>query len=570
MNKNSENLEQPKVLIVDDIAANLKMLRDILKPHGYRILGASNGNAALKSAEGMQPDIILLDIMMPGIDGYEVCRQLKQNPATKEIPVIFVTAKDDDEDVIQGFRLGGADYISRPIHDEILLLRVKTHLENARLMKSLVAKNRELEEEIARHNQTKQERQQAEDRLSAISQQEAQRWGIDAFVGKSKTIIKILEDVRKAQRAGATSVLITGESGTGKELIARAIHFGGQRAKEPFIPVNCSAIPTELAESALFGHTRGAFTGADKPRKGYFELADGGTLFLDEIGDMPMELQPKLLRVIEDGCITPVGGGSEKRVDVRILAATNADLTQRIAEGRFREDLYHRLARFFVQVPPLRERKEDIPLLIEHFLSMFATEMGITPPALSPEAMMALEAYHFPGNVRELKNIIEHALILSGSSEIKLEHLHFMPFASSAMINRSVSFVPTVEKSSPPLWREQLAKSEATRNQTDFDTLRTQGLDTPSTLDPTSKPQSNGFDNVQKFIDEYCEIAPDAEIHKPELLEQYRHFCHKNRYKPMSRNRFYDQVLQLYPQVFATLIGKERLAGLKGLRMKKL
>jgi len=455
------NMMNPNILIVDDMPENLKILRDTLEPENYRIVVASNGKLALRAVARALPDIILLDVVMPGMDGYEVCRQLKQNHETAHIPVIFITVRADDESLMEGFRVGGVDYITKPFKKEELLTRVETHLKIGRLMQELLQKNRELQEknrvlqeEISRREQAEKSQQQAEkareqaeyalqkadEQLSMISQQEVQRWGITGFVGKSKTIGKILADVRKLQSAGTTNVLITGESGTGKELIARAIHFGGTRAKGPFIPLNCPAIPSELAESTLFGHIRGAFTGANKDRKGCFELADGGTLFLDEIGDMPLLLQAKLLRVMEDGCIVPVGGTHEKHVDVRILAATNQALRANVAEGTFRNDLYFRLAQFCVNAPPLRERKEDIPLLTEHFLSMFATEMGMPHQAftLSPEAKEALEAYHFPGNVRELKNIIEHALlIMSGESVIKPEHLRFI----------DVSDVPT---SSPP------------------------------------------------------------------------------------------------------------------------
>ena len=432
---------RPKVLIVDDTPANLKILRDTLEPEGYEILGASNGEDALRIAAGALPDIILLDIMMPpGIDGYEVCRRLKQNGKTTHIPVIFITILEDKESLIEGYQAGGVDYITKPIYEKEVLIRVETHLKNSLLTRELMQKNRELQEEISKREQAEKAKQQAEEereqvagalekadeRLSMISQQEAERWGIDAFIGKSNTIKEILAEVRQLQSASRTSVLITGESGTGKELIARAIHFGGERAKGPFIPLNCSAIPGELAESTLFGHVRGAFTGANTSRKGYFELADGGTLFLDEIGDMPIELQPKLLRVIEDGFFMPVGGAQEKQVDVRVLAATNQNLREKIASDTFREDLYFRLAQFPVTVPPLRERKEDIPLLTEHFLSMFAAQMRIERPVLSEEAMTALENYHFPGNVRELKNIIEGALIKAKSSVIKAKHLHFI------------------------------------------------------------------------------------------------------------------------------------------------
>jgi DNA-binding NtrC family response regulator/sugar lactone lactonase YvrE len=372
------------------------------------------------------------------------------------------------------------------------------------------------------------ELEQAQDTLEHFSKQEASRWGIEGFVGKSKTIETILNEVRMLQNAGTTSVLITGESGTGKELIARAIHFGSERSKGPFITVNCSAIPHELAESILFGHVRGSFTGANTDRKGCFELANGGNLFLDEVGEMPIELQPKLLRVLDNGYFTPVGGAREKHVDVRIIAATNANLQTRIVEGQFRDDLYFRLARFTINVPPLREHKEDIQLLVDHFLRMFATEKVIENPSISREALSILEAYHYPGNVREMKNIIEHALILSGRSAIKPEHLRFLQFNTPPMMESPVSVDTTLE---------------------------------------TYQPQTD-FDSVQRFIDECCVISPDAEVHKPQLLVQYQRFCQMNKYRPMTRNKFYGQILQLCPQVESILIGEKRLAGFKGLMIK--
>jgi DNA-binding NtrC family response regulator len=423
---------QPQVLIVDDVPANLKVLRDALEPAGYDILAASNGEAALRIAESALPDIILLDILMPpGMDGYEVCRRLKKNHVTQHIPVIFITMKDEKESLVEGFRAGGVDYIAKPFEAEEVHVRVENHLEISRLTRELREKNRKLQEEITRREQAEDSLQRADDHLALISQQEADYWGIEGFVGQSKTISEILNEIRRLQHTETTSVLITGESGTGKELIARAIHFGGTRARGPFIPVNCSAIPRELADSAFFGHIRGAFTGANASQKGFFELADGGTLFLDEIGDMPLELQPKLLRVIETGCITPLGSIGERHVGVRVLAATNQDLQEKIAENSFREDLYFRLAGYTVTVPPLRDRREDIPLLAEHFLRMFTSEMGIEQPVLSPEALSALETYHFPGNVRELKNIIENALIKNGGMVIKPESLNLMSATST-------------------------------------------------------------------------------------------------------------------------------------------
>jgi len=460
----------PKILIVDDVPNNLKILYDTLESEGYRIVVANDGKSALKAAARALPDLVLLDIVMPDMNGYEVCKRLKQNREIADIPVIFVTVKDDNVSLVEGFQVGGVDYIIKPFEKEELLVRIETHLKINRLTQELLQKNKALEEgnkalreqislreraekaqqesEKAR-KQTEEELQKADGQLSLISQQEATRWGIDGFIGKSTTVGKILADVRRLQNSDRTNVLITGESGTGKELIARAIHFGGTRAKGSFIPLNCSAIPSELAESTLFGHVRGAFTGANTDQKGYFELASGGTLFLDEIGDMPISLQAKLLRAIEDGRIAPVGATHGKHVDVRILSATNADLQAKISEGAFREDLYFRLAGFTVNVPPLRERKEDIPLLAQHFLSIFATEMGITGlesvPTLSRETIDTLKDYNFPGNVRELKNIIEHSLlIMNGNSIIQPEHLRLID------ITARESPMPTSEENSEP------------------------------------------------------------------------------------------------------------------------
>ena len=367
------------------------------------------------------------------MDGFETCRRLKANPVVADIPVIFITAIDEMESLVDGFLVGAVDYITKPFSEEEVRVRIQNHLKIHRLTQQLMYQNEALKREIAKREQAEAARNEAEDarqtanaQLSILSQQEAEHWGIAGFIGKSKTIERILDDVRQLQSVGATSALITGESGTGKELIARAIHFGGTRASGPFIPLNCCAIPHELADSTLFGHLKGAFTSANSDRKGYFELANGGTLFLDEIGDLPFDLQAKLLRVLEDGVFTPVGGTRPKQVDIRVVAATNVALQAKIAEGTFRNDLYYRLARFPIEVPPLRKRKEDISLLANHFLEMFAAEMKVEQPTLAPDALMALEAYHFPGNVRELKNIIEHALIKSHGQAIQLAHLYFI------------------------------------------------------------------------------------------------------------------------------------------------
>ena len=413
------NLKDAQVLIVDDTPANIDVLCELLGPEGCNIAMAPNGEIALRIVSRSQPDIILLDVMMPGMDGYEVCRQLKADPATENIPIVFITARNETAGVIEGFRAGGVDYITKPFQGEEVLVRLKTHLRINQLTREVLEKNRALEEETA-------QRRKLKGQLSMISQREAERWGLEGFIGKSPTMGKIFKEIRLMQEAARTSVLINGESGTGKELIARAIHFGSDQAEGPFVPVNCAALPRELAESLLFGHSKGAFTGADADKTGYFEMADQGTLFLDELGEMPLDLQAKLLRVLEDGEVYRIGEKEGRKVDVRVLAATNVDLQDSIREGTFRQDVFFRVARFTVTSPPLRDRQEDVPLLAEHFLHLFAEEMGREIPECSVEAIALLQRYHFPGNVRELKNIVERALIESMGDEILPEHLHLL------------------------------------------------------------------------------------------------------------------------------------------------
>jgi len=342
--------------------------------------------------------------------------------------------------VLKGFRVGAVDYIIKPFQAEEVITRVATHLKISRLTRELQQRNAELEAEMSKRREAEHARDKATQRLSTLASREAQRWGLSGFIGESPHLRRILDDIERLQHFGKTSVLITGESGTGKELVARAVHHQSPRAEGPFIPVNCVAVPAELMESMFFGHTKGAFTGATSDRKGWFELADGGTLFLDEIGDMPAALQAKLLRVLEDGMVTPVGSTQPRHVDVRVVSATNADIASKITAGEFRQDLYFRLARFTVETPPLRTRPDDLPLLAAHFLNLFATEMGMSPPTLSKEALGVLQGYAFPGNVRELKNVMERALILSAGKPIKREHLQ--------LIGGSVSVAPAPTRTS--------------------------------------------------------------------------------------------------------------------------
>jgi DNA-binding NtrC family response regulator len=443
------------ILVVDDIPANRNVLSETLEKEQYEVLLAPDGETALKVSRKARPDIILLDVMMPGLDGFETCRRLKADAATSSIPVVFITALNETKSMVNGFQAGGVDYITKPFQTEEILVRVRTHLLNHRLTQEILQKNQELEatnarlrEEINRREQAESSLELADAKLSLISQQEIERWGLPAFVGRSQAMRDVIEGIRKLQPMDTTTVLIRGESGTGKELVARALHFSGQRNRHPFIAVNCAAIPGELAESLFFGHVKGAFSGAHENRRGYFEMADGGTLFLDEIGDMPFGLQAKLLRVLEDGSFRPVGASNERQADVRIIAATNLDLRNKVEGGNFRKDLYFRVAGYEIELKPLRERREDIELFIAHFLKSFATELKLSVPALGEEAWQALMEYEYPGNIRELKSIIERALIESGGKRIEEHHLHLLNERSLA---QQQSRIPTDRGSSDDL-----------------------------------------------------------------------------------------------------------------------
>ncbi|MBL9169085.1 MAG: sigma-54-dependent Fis family transcriptional regulator [Verrucomicrobiales bacterium] len=444
-----------RILLVDDVAANLAVLTGVLEPAGYEVLVAPSGATGLRLAVKAQPDLILLDVMMPELGGIETCRQLKQNEVTRDIPVLFITARSETASMVEGFGAGGVDYIVKPFQAEEVLSRVATHLRLSRLNRELAEKNRSLELRTAELSAEMTRRRGAEHalhdagaQLDVLAELEASRGSLDGLIGISEPLRRMVDDIRRVSAFASTSVLITGESGTGKELIARAVHFGSSRARAPFVPLNCVAIPAELAESMLFGHVKGAFTGAAADRKGLFEMAHGGTLFLDEIGDMPLFLQAKLLRVLEDGRLTPVGASEPRAVNVRIIAATNAELEHRIREGTFRQDLYFRLAHYVIASSPLRERPEDVPILAQHFLKTLAPELGIRAPRLSDSALAMLQSYPFPGNVRELKNIIERALIQSGGESIQPEHLR-LPQRSPGERVRPPSLEATATATAP-------------------------------------------------------------------------------------------------------------------------
>jgi two-component system response regulator AtoC len=389
--------ESQTLLVVDDDAAMRQLLASMFRAQGYPVKEAASADEALEQARDLEFDAVLSDIKMPGRSGIEMVGELRR--IRPDTPVVLMTAFGSIDSAVEAMRAGAFDYITKPFEPEAVLLTVERALER-----------RALEEENRRLRR-------AVDRTAALGD----------LIGESAAMREIFALIKKVA-AGRSSVLITGESGTGKEVVARTLHYHGARADKPFIPINCTAIPEGLLESELFGHVRGAFTGAHTSKRGLFEKADGGTLFLDEIGDMGLGLQSKLLRVLQDREIRPVGGTQSVKVDVRIVTATNKDLEAELAAGRFREDLYYRLNVIPIHIPPLRERPEDIPPLVDFFVRKHADGR---PRAVSPEAMRRLCTRPWRGNARELENVIERALALSEAAEIGPQDL---PFSSGEEI----------------------------------------------------------------------------------------------------------------------------------------
>jgi two-component system nitrogen regulation response regulator NtrX len=366
------------ILVVDDEEAIVSSLSSILQDEGYEVSVAKSGVEALKSYMTDPPDLMLLDIWMPDIDGLETLRRIKEIVPTAQVMVM--SGHGSIETAVKAIKLGAYDYIEKPLSLENVTLRVKHALEQYRLEEE----NRSLRTKVQRKFE---------------------------LVGQSPAMQQLHQLI---DTAGPTNsrVLIGGENGTGKELVARAIHLQSARAERPFVAVNCAAIPETLIESELFGHEKGSFSGATSMKRGQFEQADGGTLFLDEIGDMSLNTQAKVLRALQEQQFTRVGGTKLLKVDVRVLAASNKDLLKEIEKGAFREDLYYRLNVVPIVVPPLRERREDIPLLIRHFMKVHAEEQGLRIKEVTPEAMNVFQQYEWPGNIRELRNLIERLMIM--------------------------------------------------------------------------------------------------------------------------------------------------------------
>jgi two-component system response regulator AtoC len=380
------------ILIVDDEESFRHMLSVILIKEGYEVDTSSNGEEALQKATASTFDHILCDVRMPRMDGLAFLREIKKTGM--ETTITVMSAYGTVDTAIEAMKLGAYDYISKPFKPDEIILTLRKAEEREQLRKE----NQLLRKEVAKE------------------------YSFENIVSKNEGMLKIFDVIKKVAHYKST-VLITGESGTGKELVARALHYNSDRSPNPFIAVNCGAIPENLLESELFGHAKGAFTDAIRTKKGLFEEADGGTLFLDEIGDLPGQLQVKLLRVLQDGEIRRVGESKPIKIDVRIVAATVKDLPKEVNEGRFREDLFYRLNVLPLHIPPLRERKEDIPLLIHHFIGKYNQAMNKNVNGVDHKAMETLMSYRWYGNVRELENTIERAIVLSEKNDIEAENL---------------------------------------------------------------------------------------------------------------------------------------------------
>jgi two-component system response regulator AtoC len=407
-------------LVVDDERKIRRILGVLLERMGIDAVAAEGGSEALERFESEKVDLVLTDLKMPGLGGLELLRELRARDA--DVPVIVLTAHGTVETAVEAMKLGAVDYLVKPLDVDAIEVIIRRALDLHRY--------------------------QSENRYFREREEEAPA-AFESLVGSSPAMQQVYELVRRIAPTRST-VLITGETGTGKELVARAIHNLSPRREHLFVPLNCAAIPADLLESELFGHTRGAFTGAQSQRAGKFEVAHGGTLFLDEIGDMPYLLQAKLLRVVQEGVIERIGSNKAITVDVRVVSSTHRDLPARIREGLFREDLYYRLHVFNVHLPPLRERREDVAHLAADFLGRFARELGRETPRLSKDALRLLEGHAWPGNVRELQNLMERAAVLAAGPEVDASFFSMLvpagPGRPPEAVREGLALQPAIEE----------------------------------------------------------------------------------------------------------------------------
>jgi len=428
------------ILILDDEQNYLLVLDAILSDAGYKATPLSDPEMGLAFLEESEVDVVITDMKMPKLTGKEVLDHIKKH--YPQIPVLIMTAFGSIEAAVEAMRTGAFDYITKPFSNEELLLSISKAMQYARAQQE----NRQLRRQIQ------------------------ERFGPENIIGRDKSMRHVLDMVHRAAPSRST-VLVTGESGTGKELIAKAIHNDSPRKDGPFVSVNCMALNPGVLESELFGHEKGSFTGAVSRRRGRFELADKGTLFLDEIGELSQDMQVKLLRVLQERCFERVGGTEAVEVDIRIVAATNRDLVKAVAEGIFREDLFYRLNVVSIHLPPLRERREDIPFLAAHFLDKFAKENSREMKGFSPSAMDYLSAYEWPGNVRQLENVIERCVVLSSGDTVGAEDLPRRSRTRSRQFKSAVDLLPPsstsrkrLKRSRPPSSAGRLSRPTLSRS----------------------------------------------------------------------------------------------------------
>ena len=430
------NTEQAHILIIDDEKNYLLVLETILTDVGYTVTALNDPETALAFLDESEVDVVITDMKMPKLTGKEVLTHIKRDYA--HIPVLVMTAFGSIESAVDIMRMGASDYITKPFSNDELLLSVHNAVELAKVHRRYRLLHENLEE----------------------------RYGLHQIIGKSRGIRQVLSMVDKAAPT-KSNVLITGESGTGKELIARALHFASPRKNGPFISVNCMALNPGILESELFGHEKGSFTGAVAMRRGRFELANGGTLFLDEIGELSHDMQVKLLRVLQERKFERVGGSEEIEVDIRVVTATNKDLQQEVEKGAFREDLYYRLNVVHMLLPPLRERREDIPLLLAHFMTKICQENDMARKTIAPEALEFLSGYEWPGNIRQLENIVERCVVMVGGDTITVADLPPEVKDDEAQLKNALNLLPvelnlaeTLDKLEAALIRRALVRAD--------------------------------------------------------------------------------------------------------------
>ncbi len=420
---------ESKILIIDDEPANVRLVEQMLSLRGFtNVDSTTNPQTGVEMYLDLKTDLVLLDVLMPKMSGFEVLEEIKRIEKGSYPPVLVLTASVDQKTHLKALEAGARDFLTKPLKQNEVLSRIRNILEVRLLHNQIKNHNIELEEKVEErtkelvtaNKELEKLRDQLEIENAYLREEVTTEFDYEGIVGNSPAMKQVLSQIKQVAGSDST-VLVQGETGTGKELIARAIHEQSQRQKRAMVKVNCGGIPRELFESEFFGHLKGAFTGAIKDRTGRFQLADQGTLFLDEVGEIPIELQPKLLRVLQEGEFESIGDDHSKNVDVRIIAATNRDLEEEIEKGSFREDLYYRLNVFPVHVPPLRERKEDIKLIADYFIKSHSRRLNLKALCLTEENIEDLESYNWPGNIRELQNVIERALITAQNGKLSFD-----------------------------------------------------------------------------------------------------------------------------------------------------